>query len=399
MIRPATLFAAALCVTAPARAGQMLAQQPPLTLAQDFRVSVTGGPPAGKFTVMQWQANPLTTSGLDVPVTWMLSRMTGVAPPPPFSVSQAGVANHAGATGVQIVGATIAAYMNSLDFSAKGTAQNLVGIFPTYTFSGTPVLPFAQGKTLVYALQAQVPTAIVTPPASNPGYTGTAYIGLDLTFQDTTHAATPAITLAIHAFAYPHAAAPESIGAFGGAGRLLAQTSLDPASAYSTMLPTSQPFQPQPWSGFRTLQAGVTPQNFTAVLAGIRASVALLQSAGLTPADYSAAPADYSLTQFHVNAELNYAGGTTAAYTGGSVQMGYAVRNIRVSLQDANDCTVTHNGVDGTLGLENGDQHFLCGKATWYVCGSAARSWATTAATGKIVSPYQCNGSAWVPGH
>ena len=396
MIRRATLLARALS-TAPALAGQILEQQPPLTLAANFRNVASGGPPPGQFTVMHWQANPFTATGLDVPVTWMMGRMTGVFPPPPYSAAQAGVANRVGATGVQIKGATIGAYLNSLDFSPTGTLQNLVSIMPTYTFTGSPALPFAGGKTLIYAMQAQVPTVTITPPANNPAYKGSGYIGMDITFKDNTHPATPPITMTIQSFAYPHPAAPEKVGFETATGRVLVQTALDPASRYVTLPPTSQPFQPEPWIGFRSLQAAITPANFAAVLAAIQASGPFLASVGLKPADFSTRAADYALFQFHINAEINFAGDTAAgAYAGGSVQMGYALRNIRVSLQDASDCTVKHNGVDGVVGLENGDPHFLCRAATWHVCGSAPRPWASTSATGAIVAPFMCNGSAWV---
>lgn len=404
MIRRATLpaalltGAALLAGPAPALAGQMLVQEPKLTLAGNFRNVASGGPTPGVFTVMHWQANPFTANGLDVPVTWMMGRMTGVFPPPPYSATQTGVANRVGATGAQIVGATIGAYLNSLDFSPTGTVQNLVSVIPTYTFAGAPVLPFAGGKTLIYAMQAQVPTVVVTPPATNPAYKGSGYIGMDITFKDSTHPATPPITQTIQAFAYPHPAAPEKVGFEPATGRVLVQTALDPASTYVTLPATSMPFQPEPWSGFRSLQAAITPANFAAVLAAIQASGTFLATLGLKPSDFSTRPADYSLFQFHINAEINYAGDTNpGTYAGGSVQMGYALRNVRVSLQDANDCTAKHNGVDGFVGLENGDPHFLCRKTVWHVCGSAARPWATTAATGTLVAPWQCNGSAWVP--
>jgi hypothetical protein len=399
--RVAMLALLSLAGASPASAGQVLVAEPNLTLSQNFLVAATRGPPPGQFMVVQWQPNPLTASGLDVPVTWMMNRYTGFAAPPPFSVSQAGTANRIGSTGMQVSGKTIGINLNSLDVSQNGTTQNLLGIFPAYTFPASQVvLPFAQAsKTLVFTMQAQVPTASVTPPPNNPAYSGNAHIGMDMLFRDTIHPATPAITFIVHTFAYGYGTVPaESIGFETAVQNILVNSSLDGGSTYATMLPNSQGFQTQPWTGFRTFTAGITAVNFAAAIKAIQGSTTLLASLALAPGSFSTNPANYSLVQFHINSELNYAGGVTKVYSGGSVQMGLSIRNIQVSLQDANDCTSTHNGVDATLGLENGDQRFLCAKRQWYACGGGlTRAWAIAAAAGQTVAPFMCNGSAWVP--
>lgn len=189
---------------APASAGQILFGASPLTVAQNFIVIGTRNLTLGQFWVSQWEQNPQTASGNDIPVTQPLSRYTGYAPPPPLNLVQTGVANTPGATGVQIAGTTIGISMNSDDFAVSGQTAPMVGIFPGFTYpTGTVVLPFSRaGTTLMLTMQAQVPTAAIIPPASNPAYNGNAHIGMDIALQDTTHPSTPQIAVAATAFSY-----------------------------------------------------------------------------------------------------------------------------------------------------------------------------------------------------
>jgi hypothetical protein len=308
---------------------QTLFQQPAISL-QNFQVA--HGPQPGVFTIVQWQPNPFTADHNDVPVTWAMNQTTGLAVPAPLSASQAGTANRIGSTGVQIYNNTVGINLNSLDFSPTGTNGNLVGIMPAYTFPDTSVRPFQQpGSTLVFSMEMQVPYAVATPPANNPSYKGQAYVGMDMLFQDMSHPTSPQISVTVGTFAM-HRAPPENIGfTTQGGGRILIKTSLG-ATGFSTPIPGSQGYQSQTWTGFRSFAAGVTTANFSNGIQAIRNNTVLLSSLGLTADSYSTNVADYALVAFHLNPELNYAGGSSS-YTGGSVQMGLSVRNFRVALQ------------------------------------------------------------------
>ena len=321
----------ALFAAGPAHASQVWFQQPTVSIGGTFQVAK--GPQPGKFSVIQWQPNPLTSNHQDVPVTWNIAKYTGLAVPAPLSPNQAGTANRIGSTGVQMSGNTIGININSLDFSPTGTWGHLVGIMPNYVFPNTSYRPFAQaGTTLVFSTDLQVVSAALTPPAgAGSTYTGQAYVDMDLRIIDTSHPATPPITISVGAFAM-HGAPRENVGYTSqGGGRILLNTSISPTSRFVTPVPGTQPYQSKVWTGFRTFATGLTAANLTNGLAAIRADSALLRSLGLTAASYSTNPADYALQEVHINSEVNYAGRN--AYTGGSVQMGLAVRNILVTLQ------------------------------------------------------------------
>jgi hypothetical protein len=310
-------------------ASQILFQQPAISL-QNFQVA--HGPHPGVFTIVQWQPNPFTTDNNDVPATWAMSKVTGFVLPAPRSASQVGTANRIGSTGVQIYNNTIGISLNSLDFSPTGTIGNLVGIMPGLVFPDTSIRPFQMaGNTLVFSVDMQVPTAIVTPPPDNPKYKGQAYVGMDMLFQDMSHPTSPQISVTVGAFAM-HGAPPENIGfTTQGGGRILIKTSLG-ATSFSTPIPGSQGYQSAIWTGFRSLAAGISTANFSNGIQAIQNSTDLLTSLGLTAASYSTNMADYALIAFHLNCELNYAGGT-AVYAGGAVQMGLSARNFQVVVQ------------------------------------------------------------------
>lgn len=310
-------------------------QQPTATLAQNFSVNKTteqaAAPPAGFFTVTQWQPNPYTTTHVDMPVIWNMGSYTGLPVPIPRGQYQAGILNRIGSTGVQFYQGAIGINLNSADFSVAGTPGFLVGIMPGYQFPDLAHIPFAlAGTVLVFSVQMQVVSTSLTRPPNNPKYNGAAYVALDLRFVDLTHPNSKAITISVGAFSN-HGAHQPSLGyeAVGG-GHIIVKTSVAPASPYNTVVPGTAGFQTAVWTGFQTFAAGLTAANLAASIQAVQADTALLSSLGLTAASYSANPADYALTDIHVNSELNYAG--PAAYVGGSVQMGLTVQNMQVVL-------------------------------------------------------------------
>jgi hypothetical protein len=326
-----SLAAMAPFTASPVGAGQILFQQPPISLQNNFQVHQ--GPQLGQLKIVQWQPNPFTANQNDVPVTWAMNLVTGLAVPAPLSASQAGTANRQGSTGVQIYNGAIGIHLNSKDFSRTGTPGNLVGIMPTYKFPDASIRPFQlPGSTLVYSVDLQVPLAVKTPPANNPGYTGQAYVGMDMLFQDMSHPNSPQVAVTVGTFAM-HGAAPEYIGfTTQGGGQILIKSSLATNSIFSTIMPGSQGYHSQTWKGFRSFAVGITTANFTNGLNAILNDTTLLTTLGLSASDYSTNMTDWALIGFHLNPELNYAG-RSGIYTGGSVEMGLAARNFQIVLQ------------------------------------------------------------------
>lgn len=310
-------------------------QQPSATLAQNFRVAHSTDTvrlPPGTFTVHQWQPNPFSATQDDAPATWNMAGYTGLSVPVPLSQSEAGVQNKIGSTGVQLYQGTVGINLNSRDFSATGTANNLVGIMPGYKFPDLSHRPFAQpNATLVYSVDMQVVTATVTRPLNNPKYNGDAYVALDLRFVDTTHPQSMAITVCASAFSVYGSQLANTGYAPAGGGNVLVKTSINPGSPFISMVPGTAAFRNTVWSGFKTFAISLTADNLGAAILAIQADAALLSSLGLTSASYSRNPSDYILSEVHVNSELNYAGRGT--YTSGSVQMGLSIRNMKVVLQ------------------------------------------------------------------
>jgi hypothetical protein len=323
-------LAAIIAASSPAPA-QTLFRQPQITLGNSFAVGRPKLP--GTFGMVQWQPNPLTVDHQDVPVSWNMNAATGLAVPPPMDASQAGTRNRVNATGIQIYNGEIGINLNSKDFSPTGTLGNLVAIMPNILFADASIRPFATpGRTLVYSLQLQVPTAVVTPPANNPGYKGNPYIGMDMLFQDMSHPNSPQVSVTVNTFAL-HRAPPENIGfTTQGGGRILIKTGLVPGNLFSTLMPGSTAYQGATWRGYKPFSVGITDANFAAGIAAIQSNAVLLTGLGITAADYSANLADWALLGFHLNAELNYAAGLPI-YTGGSVRMGLAVKDISLILQ------------------------------------------------------------------
>lgn len=323
-------------VTQAAAAQTIWFQQPSATLANNFTVHGTpeqaAQGPDGYFTVTQWQPNPFSKNGVDTAATWNMATLTGLSVPGPLSQSQASVRNAIGATGVQIYQGTVGINLDSRDFSATGTPGALVGIMPGYQFADTAHMPFAQaGTTLVFSTQMQVVSTALRRPPNNPKYNGAAYVAMDLRFVDTTHPNTVAITVAASAFSN-HGSHVGNLGfdAAGG-GRIIMKTVIDPSSPYLTVLPGTTLFQNTVWTGFRPFAAAMTAANLSATIRAIQADGALLSGLGLTAASFSSNPADYALTDVHINSELNYNGPGT--YVGGSVQIGLSVQNMMAALQ------------------------------------------------------------------
>ena len=56
------------------------------------------------------------------------------------------------------------------------------------------------------------------------------------------------------------------------------------------------------------------------------------------------------------------------------------------------NCTNTYTGLDGVVGLSNGDTRFICSVGNWYDCGwEGSASWDTHVGNGQVVRGYQCD--------
>lgn len=381
------------CVTA--RAGTVQFQEPPIShLDKNFFVA-PASVPFGLFELIQWPSNPDSASG-DLAVNWDVGLYTGFTPPAPAESHQRGVSNiTAGSTAVQAAGNTVGFLIDSASLTTPSTGSGtLFPIVAQYNFpKARQFKPFAEpGKTLVYAMQAQVPYA---KGEGNCGLTGSAcaYATLYFDIQDVT----TGLEFWYGATLFDTRGTPNGLGFLGETINYDGNTqqaiigavvnlSAAEGAMFTTALPTSKGFQSQTWTGYKPFQFAMTARNLRNAIHAVKSTF---------PQQYGALsddPANYQVFHFNFNPEV--------AYFGGNASIGVAFNNIRISLQDNSDCYDTYNGVSDVTGLTNGDTRFLCYKRKWYDCGFPRDTrWSTHASDGEVVGTHTCERAeaTWKP--
>jgi hypothetical protein len=156
-------------MTATIAAGQtsgnlnVLFQEPTILRNIDSMLFVGTNTPADQFAVVQWPFG--ASGGGDAPVSWSVGDVTGFYRTN-LAASQRGVSSSSsssyGSTAVQVEGGTIGILIDSNSLKNSGASTStLFPILPQFNFSNnSQPAPFAQpGQTLVYSLDAQIPTA------------------------------------------------------------------------------------------------------------------------------------------------------------------------------------------------------------------------------------------------
>ncbi len=387
------IVTALVCATV--RAGTVHFQEPTLSdIDRHFFVAPTSVP-QGLFDLIQWPPNPSSDSG-DLPVDWDVGLYTGYTPPAPIDRHQRGVSNIAvGSTAVQAAGNTVGFLIDSASLVTPGTGSGT--LFPIVAQHNFPVakqfVPFAEpGKTLVYAMQAQIPYARGEGECGLPG-SACAYATMYFDIQDVT----TGLNFWYGATLYDTRGTPnglghlgETVGYDGNTQQAIIGAVVNLSAAqgakFTTALPTSRGFQSQTWAGYRPFQFAMTAHNLRNAVRAVKS--AFQQQYGALSED----PRDYRVFHFNFNPEV--------AYFGGNASIGVAFNNIRISVQDGSDCYDTYNGVSNVKGLTNGDARFLCYKKQWHDCGYPHDvRWSVHAADGEVVGTHTCERAkaTWTP--
>jgi hypothetical protein len=308
---------------------RVIFEQPVLAgIAGNFRV-----PPAEHkypydkpFYLILWQPNPNRPDGQLVPTDWRAGGKTGFYPAGSLLERQAAFRNAADSSTLQIDGDTVGVYLNSHDLP-NGSPGGVMMITPALTItppavpaSGPHLYPFAEsGLAIVTALELQIPFA---RDLSRPG--NITYVTADLQLEDLqSHT-----RISYGANVFHHSLRP----AIPNTPDRLRQTEVGPYDAPShsfqvgnalaagprvlTVLPGSAEYQSQTWRGWRLFRFAITRSNFVTALAALKE-----KSPAFAGSDN---PADYALTGWHLNAEIQF--------DTGPAELGWSMRRARLAL-------------------------------------------------------------------
>lgn len=272
------------------------------------------------FNVIVWQPNPFRQDGGLVPTTWRAGEKTGFYPIEPRMQYQLGYRDVPGSSTVQIQGETVGAYITSLDLPA-GSPGNKMIITPAVRFAREAALyPFQiPGNAIVNALELQVPTA---QDANKPG--NFTYVTPVFFFRDRKGATRISYEITLFHNALRPARLPDreqlrrtEVGSWDAPTHSFqVGNPLAPGSRLATAVQGSAMFQTLAWTGWRSFEFAITPQNFRAAIAALRQS-----QAGFSGSED---PADYALIEWHLNAELKFGSGPA--------ELGWSMRRARLVL-------------------------------------------------------------------
>jgi hypothetical protein len=274
------------------------------------------------FNLILWQANPHRTDGELVPSNWRAGDMTGFYPSAPLSEHQASFRDAEGATTAQAEGGTVGVYLNSKDLPNAAAVTKMM-ITPAFKPPAAQrVYPFAQpGVALANSLELQVPVAHDLNQRGNFTYVVSVFV-----FEDrSTHTQISYEFNIFHDNPRQKTAAPPNpekmdqtaVGVFDkNSHSFQVGNPIAPGSRVLTMLSGSTLFQAHPWHGWRLFDAAITRENFQAGLQDLSKKSSSFSG--------SQNPADYALTEWHLNAELQC--------STGPAELGWSMRGARIVL-------------------------------------------------------------------
>ncbi len=252
-------------------------------------------PAPNQFGFVQWQKNPNTSDGSDIPVTWNMGDKTGFYPTGNLALYQLGMANTYGSTGAQAKGNTLGEYMNSADVSAHGTPEYKLGVWPQLNWAPSPgIYPFSSTKNAIVGnVLMQIPTAF-----SSGGGNSNAYVGGNIVFINPKTGTRLAFVPDIFS---------NSNGADGDPNKhtmhidsqtnnIVAEVGMGTNNPWITLAADSATEQWHPWSGYKKFAYTLTYQEFATILA---AASSVEQGVSLNPGDWE-------LQSAHINSEIHY---------------------------------------------------------------------------------------------
>ncbi|ORW33323.1 hypothetical protein AWB91_09390 [Mycobacterium paraense] len=297
---------------------KVLFEQPAIDdLARSFVVPLADPlhptpPPADRFGLVLWQPNPKRSDGTLVPTSWTAGDKTGFYPTPPLG-HQLGFDDRYGATTVQAQGGVVGAYLNAQEVSPTTDFGKLM-ITPQFRWSDASApRPFSDpAQSLLVSLELQVPAASDARRAGS-----LAYIVADLEFMD--RVSGTQLSYGSKLFFNGHGDSDSVDITFDAPSRsILINAPDEDGSPTLVQVPGSDHFTGTPWRGWRTFSYAVTRRAFSFGLDQVRDRY--------PNANASQDPADYRLTMFHLNAEVQH--------SGGPAELGWSMRNARINLQD-----------------------------------------------------------------
>jgi hypothetical protein len=300
-----------------AQASKVLFEQAVDDLARSFLVPLADPlhpdqPPADRLVLVLWQPNPKRSDGTLVPTSWTAGDKTGFYPTPPLE-HELGFEDRPGTTTVQARGGVVGAYLDSQDLSPATDFGKLM-IAPQFRWSdASAARPFSDpAQALLVSLELQVPAA---SDAHRPG--SLAYIVADLEFTD--RVSGTKLSYGSELFFNGRADSNTLDTRFDAESRsIMINAPDDDGSPTLLREPGSDHFTGTPWRGWRTFSYAITRRAFSFALDRVRERY--------PDANASQDPADYRLTMFHLNAEVQH--------SGGPAELGWSMRNARIVLQD-----------------------------------------------------------------
>jgi hypothetical protein len=256
-------------------------------------------PASPPFKLIFWQGNPFQANGELVPSTWDARSKTGFdvghARDAQYSLKSSGVSST-----VQVRGRTVGAYLNSADLmNSRFRADPAMMITPGIDFPERNIFPFADPRQKLYqSLELRIPTAVSQSRPHN-----TVYIVSDFLFIDRTTGTR--LTYEVGLFhENPHAPMltraglmKTEVGLFDKGSRSYQVGSpLSPLARLNEPVEGSALYSTLPWREARRMAFTISWPNFKTGL----------QSLGARGYGGSLNPADYSLRQWHLNAEMQY---------------------------------------------------------------------------------------------
>jgi hypothetical protein len=275
-------------------------------------------PPTGVFILDVEQPDPFTTNGELVPTAWNASSQTGFAPSNPIS-DQLGFQNTSGTSTAQMDAGTVGAYINSKDVPNSPVVPGGTGggcgnvttapsqkmmIAPQYAWSsGTGPIPFASSSTVLSgSLDLQVPTA-----------SGEAYVVLDMLFEDTNGGR---VTYGVKLFANGVTNPVVGCGYNAPANTYKIDSPLGIDERFVSKAANSASDTGVPWLGWRHFEWSISQSQFAAALQFLEPQF----PGKIQTVD----PTQYTLTQVHLNAEINFAPGPA--------EMGWSMSGLNIWL-------------------------------------------------------------------
>jgi hypothetical protein len=270
-------------------------------------------PPADRLVLVLWQPNPKRSDGTLVPTSWTAGDKTGFYPTPPLE-HQLGFEDRPGTTTVQARGGVVGAYLNAQEVSPATDFGKLM-ITPAFRWSdASAARPFFDpAQALLVSLELQVPTA---SDAHRPG--SLAYVVAELEFTD--RVSGTKLSYGSGLFLNGGYADSKSMDiAFDAESQSIMINAPDGDGSPTLLrVPGSGHFTATPWRGWRTFSYAIPRRAFSFALDRVRDRY--------PNAKASQDPADYRLTMFALNAEVQH--------EGGAAELGWSMRNARIVLQD-----------------------------------------------------------------